>query len=521
MSFKYSPGELLAFARPELTVVIQREVTAELAVSLWQKLVALNPANGLIGVLDVLTKNLAKDWSELPPFAIVLQKPVSDSESELTVAVRGKLEVFIGDGEVSSGKGVATWIEKSVLANNGTQVIVAGPGKGQKPPLLPISQGVLWVSEVSWDSGPVISENADAVSLPVATPLVAVPDHEVSATEYEVHEYNSEPFDAAKFDAEHFDPVKLGLTESSEQSASEGSELSEVEETTNSPVQIGAHSAPISAVEIGKNATIADIGATIMSLPPEWESSAVKNVSTPEGAAAVHPVPAPPVPAGSVSAVSGAQVSGLSEETYIPEQDQTLHFPVTGQVSANVGEDNFHPAYSSVPTKSVGPGSDAPSMYAPPASLKLPKINAKQCTFGHVNPPERNLCIQCGGRVDGPETQITRPVLGHMKISDGSTIELLKPLIIGRYPSAAKSSGEDARLVTVRSPNHDISRSHLEVRLEGWKVLVTDLGTVNGSVLVRESKAPQQLAPHEPIPVISGDLVDLGDGVTLTFEGIA
>lgn len=491
MSFKYSPGELLAFARPELTVVIQREVTADLAVSLWQKLVALNPANGLIGVLDVLAKNLAKDWSELPPFAIVLQKPVSDSESELTVAVRGKLEVFIGDGEVSSGKSVATWIEKSVLTNNGTQVIVAGPGKGQKPPLLPISQGVLWVSEVSWDSGPVISENADAVSLPVATPLVAVPGHEVNATEYEVHEYNSEPFDAAKFDAEHFDPVKLGLTESGEQSASEGSELSEVEETTNSPVQIGAHSAPISAVEIGKNATIADIGATIMSLPPEWESSAVKNVS------------------------------GLSEETYIPEQNQTLHFPVTGKVPANVREDNFHPAYSSVPTKSVGPGSDAPSMYAPPASLKLPKINAKQCTFGHVNPPERNLCIQCGGRVDGPETQITRPVLGHMKISDGSTIELLKPLIIGRYPSAAKSSGEEARLVTVRSPNHDISRSHLEVRLEGWKVLVTDLGTVNGSVLVRESKAPQQLAPHEPIPVISGDLVDLGDGVTLTFEGIA
>ena len=488
MSFKYSPGELLAFARPELTVVIQREVTAELTVSLWQKLSALSPANGLIGVLDVLTKNLAKDWSELPPFAIVLQKPVSDSESELTVAVRGKLEVFIGDSEVSSGKGVATWIEKSVLVNNGTQVIVAGPGKGQKPPLLPIFQGVLWVSEVSWVSGPTASENTDASSVVADTLLVAAPDHEVSTTEYEVHEYDSEPFDAAKFDAERFDPVKLGLTEAIEPS------VSEVGETTDSPVQFGAHSAPISTIEIGKNATIADIGATIMSLPPEWESSAGKNAI------------APAKPA---------------EETYIPEQNQTLRFPVTGQVPVKDGEDNFHPAYSSVPTKSVGPGSDAPSIYAPPSSLKLPKINAKQCTFGHVNPPERNLCIQCGGRVDGAETQITRPVLGHMKISDGSTIELLKPLIIGRYPSAAKSSGEEARLVTVRSPNHDISRSHLEVRLEGWKVLVTDLGTVNGSVLIRESKAPQGLAPHEPIPVISGDLVDLGDGVTLTFEGIA
>jgi pSer/pThr/pTyr-binding forkhead associated (FHA) protein len=72
----------------------------------------------------------------------------------------------------------------------------------------------------------------------------------------------------------------------------------------------------------------------------------------------------------------------------------------------------------------------------------------------------------------------------------------------------------------VPSPQQDISRSHVEVRLEGWHVLVSDMSTTNGTTLLRSGQPPLRLHPGEAVMVVSRDVVDLGDGVTLTFEGI-
>jgi pSer/pThr/pTyr-binding forkhead associated (FHA) protein len=75
-------------------------------------------------------------------------------------------------------------------------------------------------------------------------------------------------------------------------------------------------------------------------------------------------------------------------------------------------------------------------------------------------------------------------------------------------------------LVTVASPEQDISRNHLEIRLEGRHVLAVDLATTNGSVLHRAGTPPKRLGPNEPELVLSGDVIDLGDGVTVAFEEI-
>ena len=96
-------------------------------------------------------------------------------------------------------------------------------------------------------------------------------------------------------------------------------------------------------------------------------------------------------------------------------------------------------------------------------------------------------------------------------------------LVAGRYPQAhvVTAQAQAPRLVTVPSPSQDISRSHLEVRLEGWNVLLVDLTTVNGTTLLRPGQPPRRLHPQEPTLVVSGDVADLGDGVRLTFEGVA
>ena len=76
------------------------------------------------------------------------------------------------------------------------------------------------------------------------------------------------------------------------------------------------------------------------------------------------------------------------------------------------------------------------------------------------------------------------------------------------------------RLVTVPSPQHDVSRSHLEVRLEGWHVLLVDLGATNSTTLRRNGQPEVRLRPYEPVLAGTGDVVDLGDGVELTFEDL-
>ena len=91
--------------------------------------------------------------------------------------------------------------------------------------------------------------------------------------------------------------------------------------------------------------------------------------------------------------------------------------------------------------------------------------------------------------------------------------------IVGRRPRASRVSVHDVpQLVTVPSPQQDISRSHLELRLEGWHVVALDLGTTNGTTLYREGADPLRLRPREGVVLHEGDVLDLGDGVHLRMR---
>ncbi|MFV0374627.1 FHA domain-containing protein [Microbacterium sp.] len=114
-----------------------------------------------------------------------------------------------------------------------------------------------------------------------------------------------------------------------------------------------------------------------------------------------------------------------------------------------------------------------------------------------------------------------RPPRGRIVLSTGQTIEIERTIVIGRRPKSTRSAdAELPLLVAVESPEYDISRSHLEVRAEGEHVLVTDLHTTNGTVLSRGGTDPVRLHPGEATMVVTGDVVDIGDGLTLAFEDL-
>jgi hypothetical protein len=105
----------------------------------------------------------------------------------------------------------------------------------------------------------------------------------------------------------------------------------------------------------------------------------------------------------------------------------------------------------------------------------------------------------------------------YVDLSTGTREALDRTLVIGRAPSAERVSSDNVpRLVSMTTPNQDISRTHVQIAVEGGTVVVTDLHSRNGTMVQLPGKPPQQLRAGEPTPVTVGTVVDLGDGATLT-----
>jgi FHA domain len=156
----------------------------------------------------------------------------------------------------------------------------------------------------------------------------------------------------------------------------------------------------------------------------------------------------------------------------------------------------------------------------PDDNIQDSAILAVLCQNGHANPPNSIRCRVCGSPVARRVPQfVAGPVLAVLRASDGSTAAVDRPVLIGRAPSAGRSISRSPRLMTVSSPNYDISRTHVQVAPEGWQIVVTDLNSTNGTVLVRPGAADrQQLAPGEPVPVQLGSVMELGDGVSVLID---
>ena len=91
-------------------------------------------------------------------------------------------------------------------------------------------------------------------------------------------------------------------------------------------------------------------------------------------------------------------------------------------------------------------------------------------------------------------------------------IGLDRPARIGRRPSAPRILvGAPPRLVRVLSPQREVSSTHVEVRQTGTSVVITDLRSTNGTVVLVPGSRPRKLLQGESVVVSPGTLVDIGD----------
>jgi hypothetical protein len=149
-----------------------------------------------------------------------------------------------------------------------------------------------------------------------------------------------------------------------------------------------------------------------------------------------------------------------------------------------------------------------------------PAVLAVRCPVGHLNPPHSTNCRLCGALVRSSEPETApRPILGILRLSTGDTITLDRDVILGRSPDAPADDGSDRpHVVRLHSPNQDISRNHLQVRLDGWHVLVTDLHSTNGTEITLPGQAPQALREGEAVPIVPGTVVNLAEEVSFVYE---
>lgn len=101
-----------------------------------------------------------------------------------------------------------------------------------------------------------------------------------------------------------------------------------------------------------------------------------------------------------------------------------------------------------------------------------------------------------------------------LELPGGARQPLDAPVVLGRAPSVSNVPASVLpHLVTLAGD--DISRTHVRVAVEGDAVVVTDLHSSNGTIVEVPGRSPQQLRGGEPVPVITGTVIDLGSGITL------
>ena len=164
------------------------------------------------------------------------------------------------------------------------------------------------------------------------------------------------------------------------------------------------------------------------------------------------------------------------------------------------------------------PAQDTSCVQATSAAVG-PQVLAVLCEKGHPNPTHASSCRICSSPLSSSSVTVPRPDLGRIVLSTGEEVALDQDIIIGRRPRSTPSAGRaPARLVIVPSPGKKISRSHCELRIDDWDVRLHDLGSQNGTLLMRPGQAPVRLDGSVAMVLTPGDVVELGENISFRME---
>lgn len=524
----YSPGRWTALAGENTWLLLQLDAGQVLRPKLWQLVSGNAP-------LEELVSELARDGLRAtPPFAMVQR----DGDEAIAI-VRGSGRVLVDglsdDHYEVDGAGVTTWLERRVGEVAKLELVGASEADAAAPSL-PLSSGVALAGVVRL----VCRENSDAVDLletdtPAAleiaeavatdsTPAIAVAENLTDTlssdatsmfTPPDAPEPEPEPEPAVVAPA----PVPVNpydqLFEETQQRTVEDAAVRPAEATAPPTVPTETPPPPSPAPppalpELPMNST------------PGWSAVPLGPVGP-----VVHRVGSPPSPPSPPPSHGPADASapdatpspggGLIDATpwAARHAPSAPTFPAPQEISPP--SDEIEETERTVKRSAVRGATPGPTPAAPHFG---PTVQAVLCPAGHLNPAHATACRVCHRSlaVQDPVT-VPRPVLGVLKLSTGDVVTLDRGVLLGRSPSAEfDGKGERPHVVRLPSQGQDISRTHAEIRIDGWHVLITDLDSTNGTMITVPGEEPRRLRPHDPTMIPPGTVVSLADEVSFEYE---
>ena len=359
-----------------------------------------------------------------------------------------------------------------------------------------------------------ISEAAEATSSPEPVEAPA----ELSTPVVEVVEADAPSAEAESFESVESVEAPVVALDAQAPEAAEVATQSSPEASDEDPLIAPVFDIPALPIPSAQEAE-----AMIPPPPPpsseDLEATGIKDAAAEVTEVAQTPADFVPVEAAVVAeatAVAEAAAQAHAEEEPVRSGDhdgQTINgLPedLVGELVSLVG------AGPSSPTSPVSASSPSE-----PDAIRI--VLSAVCPQGHPNPTNYTVCRVCGAELNRPAKSVACPPLGRVVISGGESIELNRPLLVGRNPVAddiTSVAEVPLRPLIVASPNQLVSRNHILIDLDAWSVLAQDLGNCNGTVLNRQNEAPVRLSSANPVLLRSGDVLDLGDGQTLAFENL-
>lgn len=557
----YRPGQWYLIVIPGALVALPPDVPSDIVSRLWDRLPS---EKTLASVVDVLTTAAGGSFVALPPFVAAVAEG-----TDVRIALRGGVVARVSSGTDAeyefSGAEVTTWSERFIAGATRIEITVEETDAASA---LPVQSGIVCAAAVSAeleasDAAPIVAvlgpaprideieAGASAAALgggpapalalfgvpsaphvddapdvplavspgglpavvvaPVVIPSADLPSAELLSADLPSAERHLDSSETAQEESPRDETPAAGLddgAESSEPTPDDESAASEslaAEPEAPKEAVLPVETAPFDLPPVAaadEDSLVAERG--------ERDETSVSDLEAGE-----ESLPSSPDEAEHDASLDD---NGLDEHTWEPPE-QT--FAPAGDAPAS-DIDEFEQLFG----ETLHSGSAQPAGPAvPPVIPPLPGADLGDHDGATISTSELAALRQRRATSDETATQVI-PVVpgsaGRITVSTGQVVELDRTVIIGRRPRSTRASGDSMpHLVAVESPQQDISRNHLEVRPEAGSVVVIDLHTTNGSTLLRPGADPVRLHPGEQTLVLSGDVVDLGDGVTIVFEGLS
>ena len=150
------------------------------------------------------------------------------------------------------------------------------------------------------------------------------------------------------------------------------------------------------------------------------------------------------------------------------------------------------------------------------------KVAAVMCPADHPNPLHSVNCRACGQVITSSNAvSVARPPLAVLVFSTGVRVAIDRSVLIGRNPKVTGAvAGECPHIVKFDEQGQGLSRTHAEIVLEGWQILISDLHSTNGTEVQLPGQSSRRLHPGEPAALTVGTSLDFGDGLSATLENV-